>query len=92
MGGREKKLRVEGRERKRENKKGSKIKLSCWKYSTYNRAHPCEVEGVVSVDESHGISGSSESVDLLVWISNQHLGAILCFDYTDNGYAGGRHA
>ena len=47
---------------------------------------------MVSVDESHGISGSSEPIDLLVWISNQHLGTFLCFDYTDNGYAGGRHA
>ena len=47
---------------------------------------------MVSVDESHGISGSFEPIDLLVWISNQHLGTFLCFDDTDNGYAGGRHA
>ena len=53
-----------------------------------NIAYSCEVEGVVCVDESHGISGSFESIDLLVWVSNQHLGTLLCFDDTDNGYAG----
>ena len=35
-----------------------------------NTAHPCEVEGVVCVDKSHGISGSFESIDLLMWVSN----------------------
>ena len=50
-----------------------------------NIAYSCEVEGVVCVDESHGISGSFESIDLLVWVSNQHLGTLLCLDDTDDG-------
>ena len=43
---------------------------------------------MVCVDESHGISGSFESIDLLVWVSNQHLGTLLCLDDTDDGCTG----
>ena len=82
MGGREKERRKErGRE-------GEIVLLEGRHCSMYNRAHSCEVEVVVCMDESHSIRRSSESIDLLVWVSNQHLGTFLCFDDTDNGYAG----
>jgi len=43
---------------------------------------------VVCVDESHGISGSLEPIDLLVWVSSQHLCTVLCLDDTDDGCTG----
>ena len=86
MSGWEKKLRVEGRKKK-------VVRLNCpvegsMYCSMCNSAHPCEMEGVVCVDESHSVSGSFEPIDLLVWVSNQHHGTFLCFDYTDNGCTG----
>ena len=43
---------------------------------------------MVCVDESHGISGSLEPIDLLVWVSSQHLRTVLCLDDTDDGCTG----
>ena len=73
--GGEREKRTEGRKEGRREGQGKEVVKLKFLYlvrrlALLNTAHPCEVEGVVYVDESHGISGSFESIDLLMWVSN----------------------